>query len=367
MIEDFTVRLERELQDAADRDARRGELGRALGRARGFASPGAAVHAVGVATAVGLVLVAALWMVSSLRPEPAAPARPRVIADVAVAGTLGHSGTAAFGSVWVSDRARGDVLRIDPSTRRVTARVHVGGVEAVLAAGHGSIWAMVQTSTAGTGPFVRIDPRTNRIVARITVRLAEYPYGWYVLAGRRLWVVGQTAAVGVDPARNRIVAAIHPRGAFQFVDALVVRNQLVIVTGDRRLTRYDDESGRRLGAAPLPSSPDAAVLPSGRRLVVLGARSAALVDITGRALWRSALPATGLRRDVGAAGVASGHAYVVGQGARSPRDHLVSIDVRDGRVAPPVTLPEFGTIGVVGVGDDAWLLTGGGHVVVVRP
>jgi putative pyrroloquinoline-quinone binding quinoprotein len=367
VTDDFTARLERELYAAAER----GERGTRAGRAR---VPGAirgsldgAVHAFGAAVAVGLVLVAAFWMVSALRPEPAAPPKPRVVADVKVADRLSGHAVGAFGSLWLDDGA-GTVLRVDPRTRRVVARVHVGGAGTNLAAGHGSVWAMVQTSTAGAGPLLRIDPRTNRVVGRTAIRLAEYPYGWPVLVGRRVWVVGQLEAVGLDPATNRLMRrTIRPRDAFQFVTSALRPGELWLATGDGRVTRYDDRTGRRLGIAPWRA--EGAIFGYRGGFVVIGASSACRRDpASGRNLWCARFPATDPNSSVAA--VAGNRAYLVGQAGHDPqdsRDRLVTVDARDGRLAPRVPVPDFGTVGMVGSGRDIWLLTSSGRAVVVRP
>jgi outer membrane protein assembly factor BamB len=360
--EDFTTRLRLQLREAALREERRGTLRRAVAVGRPTRPAAAASSAWAAAAAACLVIAVGLWMVGSLRREPAAPSRPRIVADVQLANALGSSGAAAFGAVWLSDTARGDVLRVDPRTRRVVARIHVGA-EVQLAAGGGSVWAVVDATT-GIGPLLRIDPRTNRIAARIGVRLTAYPGGSGVLVGRQVWVIGQTEAIRVDPARGRIAGTVRARRAFQFTNAALLGGQVWLGTGDGRLIRYDDRTGRRLGGAPWRVR--GALFPSLGRFVVLGDRTVTLVEpVTGRALWRSALARAPLR-DLQVAALAGGRAYLVGRDGPAPRDRLLAVDARDGRVAPPLSVPEFGTIGMVGDGGRrVWLLTSGGRVVVV--
>ncbi|MGH2859087.1 MAG: hypothetical protein ACRDMJ_16555, partial [Solirubrobacteraceae bacterium] len=103
-----------------------------------------------------------------LERAPAAPAsRLGVWARAAGAVNVGPGTVAllyADGSLWVA--GHGHVTRLDPETGRVQARIQVPADtvgSAQLASGAGSVWA------AYTGPstLLRIDPRTDRLVARI--------------------------------------------------------------------------------------------------------------------------------------------------------------------------------------------------------
>ena len=69
------------------------------------------------------------------------------------------------GSVWVSDWAAHAVLRLDPTTGRVTGRVPAGDQPEKLASVAGDIWV----SDAGAGELLRIDASTNRVVETLPV------------------------------------------------------------------------------------------------------------------------------------------------------------------------------------------------------
>ena len=62
------------------------------------------------------------------------------------------------GSVWGTDYVRGVVVRIDPRTNRVVARIKTGASPSNLRYGAGAVWVGSQTGTA----VFRIDPATNR-------------------------------------------------------------------------------------------------------------------------------------------------------------------------------------------------------------
>ena len=96
-----------------------------------------------------------------------------------VAAGLGPLAT-GFGSVWTYDPVRDELLRIDPRTRRVVARMWAGG-ENVLAAGADAVWALggdlANAGDVGAVRLQRIDPRSNRAATPIPL---DAP------AGRRL-------------------------------------------------------------------------------------------------------------------------------------------------------------------------------------
>jgi len=89
------------------------------------------------------------------------PATNAVVAQVPDAGGCGYLAEAA-GSVWIA--CEGVVLRIDPDSHEVVARIEVGGTGPMpLTAGFDSLW----TRTRETGVLARIDPATNAVVSTL--------------------------------------------------------------------------------------------------------------------------------------------------------------------------------------------------------
>lgn len=361
MTEDFTTRLRLQLRDAALREEQRGAFARGLLSVR--PRPGMAIAAVAAAVALALIAVTTL-LVGSRREEPAAPPGPRVVADVALADALGGSAATGFGSIWLSESQQGQVLRVDPRTRRVTARLDVGN-EVSLDTGDGSVWALPRGTVARIGsPLLRIDPRTGRVIARIPQRTpAGGAFGGTFVAvfGPRVWVLSGTGALLIDPATNRVVRAIRLGGSFHTVDALVQGSDLWLIRADGSITRFDLRTGRRLGRVPWTTR--GALFPFADRLVSGTRRSVALVDPrTGRAAWRTRL---GTR--LHALMVNGSRLFVEGADGATARDRVWQLDARSGHVAGAVTMPEFGLVGMVPVGDGVWALTSNGHAVVVTP
>jgi hypothetical protein len=361
MTDDFTARLRVQLREAAIREERRGPVSRSVLAAR--PRPALALGAV-AAAALAAVLLLAVVLLGPPAPEPATPAGPRVVADVAVGDALGAIGHPGLGAVWLSDSSRGTILRVDPRTRRVTARFPVGSEAAVVTADR-SVWALPRGPGYQGGPLLRIDPRTGRAQGRVLLRTpAGGPFrgGSLILAGGRIWVLGATGAVAVDPARTRIVAEIRLGGGFTIVDALVRDGELWLIRADRTITRFDARTGRRLGR--LPWRTDGILVPIADRLVEVSTDSVALVDpATGRPAWRRRV-GTDLRD----AQVSGTNVFVVGgDGPAAARDRLWELEAQSGRIVGALTVPEFGPMGMVPVARGVWLLSAGGRAVVVEP
>jgi PQQ-like domain len=363
MSDDFTARLRLQLRDAALREEDRGGVSRAATAVR--ARPSLAFGSFAAALAVGAVLLLGLWMVASTDTETTAPdVGPRVVANVPVADALGSGNAVAFGSVWLSDTNNGNILRVDPRTRRVTARIPVGG-EASLAAGDGSIWAIPRASGGAATPLVRIDPKTNRVVARITLRApgGSLFIGGYILVGPRVWVIGGTSVLAVDSTRNRPVREVELGGSYQINGAVLRGNELWLTRGDRTITRLDAVTGRRLGRLSWQVPAGGYAFPYADKVIKVATRSVALADpATGRPLWR-----TRLGTAVSGADVVGGRLYVEGRNGSSARDTLWQLDPRTGQVLGTLTVPVFGVVGAARVGQDLWLLSAAGRAVVVSP
>jgi serine/threonine-protein kinase len=116
--------------------------------------------------------------VSVIRPGIARPETVRV-----GAGPLGIA--AGEGAIWVVTYWNRRLVRIDPETRRVLARIPVGAGPLSVAVGAGSVWVTNRDERTVT----RVDPRTGK-VAR-TIHLDSAPYGIRHGHGR-IWVTTQS-------------------------------------------------------------------------------------------------------------------------------------------------------------------------------
>jgi DNA-binding beta-propeller fold protein YncE len=145
-----------------------------------------------VAVGVGLVLALVLaGRVTSVRLRPSVPSRASTATPATTAASTPPTSTAM------------------PPTA-VVATIAVGGAPSQIAVAAGAVWVAVWD----TGTLVRIDPATNRVVARIRVgRPQESPIAIAATA-QAVWVVdfGDAQVLRVDPATNRVVARIPVRG-----------------------------------------------------------------------------------------------------------------------------------------------------------
>src|SRR6266542_3244979 len=140
----------------------------------------AARDSVWVAMTTGLVLVVE-------------PGRGRTVGAVDTGGPLGFTQTIALGSdaVWLADPLAKVVLRVDPASKRVVARIPAGPVTA-LTVGSGAVWAV------GTAGILRIDPARNRVTAMLPaaevegVLMVTTGAGW-------LWAGSADSVARVDP------------------------------------------------------------------------------------------------------------------------------------------------------------------------
>jgi hypothetical protein len=361
MSDEFTARLRVQLREAAVREERRGALSRTLLAAR--PRPAVALAAFATAVAAGVLLLATVFL-GAPRPEPATPPGPRVVADLRLGDAFGATARPAFGAMWLSDSSRGEILRVDLRARRVTKRIPVGS-EAALATGAGSVWALRRGPGYQGGPLLRIGPATGRTIARIPLRTAAggpFPGGSLLIGGGRVWVLGATGAMAVDPARDRVVAEIRLGGDFTVSDAIVHDGELWISRKDGSVTRFDARTGRRLGRAPLRNG--GFFVPVAGNLLEVTPDAVALMDpATGRAIWRRPLGT-----DLHDAAASGSRLFVVGgDGPVGTRDRVWQLDARTGRIVGTLTMPEFGPEGLVAVGRGVWVITAPGRAVIVGP
>jgi hypothetical protein len=125
-------------------------------------------------------------------------------------------------AVWIADGSVNSSNLIRPAASRVdssvTATISVGAARAV-AYGAGSIWVAASANDGSfRGWILRIDPATNRIVAKIPVRSVP---GWEIGGGGltvgdgSVWVTGGVAAPGgvnsPGHGSNAILIRIDPK------------------------------------------------------------------------------------------------------------------------------------------------------------
>jgi streptogramin lyase len=352
MNEDFITRLGHALREAADREERRTARKRALLTASARVPRLAGGVPVGAVLALGVVLLVGVYALLATRPEPAQPPGPKVVARLTPGGVLDQV-QAGFGSAWAFDRIDDKLLRLDPATRRVTARI---GVRAGIAVSVGSdaVWV-----TEGVNDLVRIDPRTNRVAARIPLERGAFSGGVPLPIGNTVWVVGEQRALRVDARTNRITKAITvAHSGYAVRGGAVLDGDLWLATSDLRLVRLDGRTGAVEATFRAPFGGELAAFAGG--LYLASPTEAARLDpATGRITWRARYA------DVGAAAEARGLIWVESRDRNG--DRVIAIDPRNGRLVTSVHVGEFGVLSLGRVGSELWMTTAGGHLIVLRP
>jgi hypothetical protein len=369
MSQDFTTRLQLQLREAALRDERRSPLGRRLaGLRQGMPRP-AVVSAVALAAA----LVVAVVIAGGVRWGGERPvAHPKVVADFPLADNLGLI-SSGFGSVWAADTKNLALLRVDPRSHDVQARISTGGDtnavggDPIVNAGAGAVWAVARAPSSDGGHRVlRIDPDTNRVTDRVLLPARQAPlvFDLQIEEGRP-WVISNRGAIGLDPDTGRpesYVRMRQPAGEPGPLWSLVASGELWVLTRNGTLDRYDLDSGRRTASEVVPVAGAQVVVPTDAGHLY-GANGGELVLVRdGREVWRRELGTT-----VSLPLVLGGTAWVHATDTVTGRDRLMELDVGSGKVRSSTGLPQFGIRGITTAGDDLWLSTPNGRVTIVRP
>jgi YVTN family beta-propeller protein len=153
------------------------------------------------------------------------------------------------GSVWTVGGRFGSVLRLDPRTMRVVARIDIGVQPTTIAVGEGAVWA-----GGSRNVVVRIDSRTNAVAGE-----------WRLPIGP-LAIAAGAGAVWVTAAREDVVARIDPLTETvttvrvgDFPTAVAIGHGAVWVAnaGDGTVSRIDPNTRRIVATIRLGASPEA--------------------------------------------------------------------------------------------------------------
>ncbi|HET7049432.1 MAG TPA: hypothetical protein VFI54_14310 [Solirubrobacteraceae bacterium] len=384
----FETKLRLALREAAERELRRGRVDRtaasgrsALRTTRRSLVPAALVLVTLIALIVPVVLL------TSGRSQHQPVRQPKVVDRFSLADSLGGAVT-ADGSLWIDDKGRSQLVRVDPRTHRVTARFPAPG-DVSVAPTSGSLWALL-TSPANAGGFtasslIRVGLRTGGVAARIPLRTpsGERFWGFALAAGEEgVWVLGTTptwhdrgslGVLRIDPQTGRATTLIAlPYGWGPDGIALRGRDLWALAVGSRQqgLLRFDARTGSRLSDVRI-------LLPNGNlrddpapgtfgfagdALIASVHGGFARIDpTTGQVLWRWHRSSG---QGVQAWTVAAGMIWAAVQQSGAS-DRLVEVAPNDGHVLTGVNLDEFGTAGIAAIDNELWVTTTGGTAVIV--
>ena len=147
------------------------------------------------------------------------------------------------GSVWVGGLGSGDVIRVDPTSGKVLARVTVGARVFNLAAAPGAVWAIDNAlSTA-----VRVDTKTGKVTTRVPVGFQPYDIEWGFGSA---WVAnagdGTVWRITNGKVVTKIKVGTEPNGLTAYRGSLWVSDHTV-----GRVTRIDPATNRITGTVKL--------------------------------------------------------------------------------------------------------------------
>ncbi|MBE2320331.1 hypothetical protein DVA67_030485 [Solirubrobacter sp. CPCC 204708] len=162
----------------------------------------------------------------SARIPIAAAAGGRVAGPSAVVG--------GFGSIRVANSLAGTASRIDPQLNAVTATIRVGERPTRIAAGEGGVWVL----DAADGKVVRIDPRRNVPLAALDARSR--------MSARRLPVPPRPSTLAAVAAAEALLDAVaRSDGTRASVNAWLRRLRTTTIIGAVRFDGGGDIVGPR--------------------------------------------------------------------------------------------------------------------------
>ena len=354
-----------------------GQVTRQLAEARGPVPPFALVrrrhrrrawrHVALVAAAV-ITVAAVVTVQARQQASEEVVSQPtsfgRVAASIRIGGQLSVVRADAAG-VWVQrDR---EVVRVDPRTNRVTARLPMSPPGSELGAvGDGSLWL----TQVAQGTVTRVDPATGRTVATIRVPGAEAPRGIEVAVGpSAVWVaydlgLGGGIIARVDPATNTVAATVRIP---DLAGGLAIGDRAVLVwTGTRSSVAYQIDPATNRVAAKVPVCRGTNAVASGAGTFWITCDEGTLLRVDPVAHRVAA--SVGLGGQAGSAGWVAADGSVVW--VANLGDTLFRVDSRSNTIvgSGSVTGPGGGYITGLTVGSDAvWLTTSQGTLVRFDP
>jgi hypothetical protein len=187
---------------------------------------------------------------ATTRAWPGVPGLDRHVRDAVDTGTAMVSEVAAgLSGVWVLNHTNGrpdELVRVDPGTDRVVARIDVGYSSGDPAVGEdGSVWLVRPRDGRPDRPeLLRVGPRTDRVTATIALPIAVRPYSVnrVVAAGGAVWVAYTRRLVRVDPASGS-VTEVKEGGQSLAVDHLAFAGGWLWAARGLELRRIDPREG----------------------------------------------------------------------------------------------------------------------------
>lgn len=230
-----------------------------------------------------------LWVLDAPRLLKVDPATARTVSttDLPEMGGIPEVGA---GAVWVADRERGTVLRLDPESGEVSREIAVDGSPSEIVATNKGVWVANYGDTQ-SGNLTRIDPKTNEVVAEIeTPGIAESVAVdektgdvWAVALDQTKGYIDSenSQLVRVEAGSDEISARYRVEGGVS--DVVTGEGQIWLVDDDLR--RIDPDAGEIRTIVPLKRSDPYGMEAEAGSLWSVGGGDVARIDLrAGRAL-----------------------------------------------------------------------------------
>ncbi len=150
------------------------------------------------------------------------------------------------GSLWVGGLQSGGVMRVDPATGKVVARLGSGERTFNLAAAPGAVWAVENIS----GTVARVDTATGKVTARVPVGYSPYDVEWGFGSA---WVSnagdGTVSRVTGTKVVKTIAVGGEPNGLTAYRGALWVSDHAL-----GRVVRVDPKTNKVTGSVNVPGA-----------------------------------------------------------------------------------------------------------------
>jgi virginiamycin B lyase len=177
------------------------------------------------------------------------PATDRVVARIPVGSHPEVGIGIGLRSVWIPDTKDHTITQIDPGTNQVVRTIPVDiadDTEGSIAVGEGSLWVLTNEGGTDSGTLTRIDAASGRIAANIAVRPHSHAA---LLAFHSVWVTGTASGTlsRIDPGSNSVIAEIAVHGSPRFLKASADA-VWVLCQQDGTVNRVDPTSNRALEA-----------------------------------------------------------------------------------------------------------------------
>lgn len=150
--------------------------------------------------------------------DKAAPAIRVAVTQLKPDATIDLGGTRGFGSgdgsVWVSLKESGTVVRIDPKTNKTTQTITLGKPPCGgVTSGLGGVWVPL-CGTAGVARIDSKDPKANAVTTTVTKGLTRVS-GRVVTGVESVWVISDEhgTIARIDPATNTVIAEVYTGSA----------------------------------------------------------------------------------------------------------------------------------------------------------